>query len=75
MEPVAPGTVLQLENYIWPTGIVFQPGEQLVLQVSGHDMTPAELVPLIGSFKNANKGAHTVYLGGQFESYLEIHTL
>lgn len=75
VEPVAPGTVLQLENYIWPTGIVFQPGEQLVLQVSGHDMTLAELVPLIGSFKNANKGAHTVYLGGQFESYLEIHTL
>ncbi|GAB1216248.1 hypothetical protein ATERTT37_005457 [Aspergillus terreus] len=75
VEPVAPGTVLQLENYIWPTGIVFQPGEQLVLQISGHDMTLAELVPLIDSFRNENKGTHIVHLGGQFESYLDIHTL
>ncbi|KAJ5564295.1 hypothetical protein N7513_000537 [Penicillium frequentans] len=75
VEPVAPGTVLQLENYIWPTGIIFQPGEELVLQLSGHDMTLAELVPLIDHFKNANKGMHTVSLGGRFESYLDIHTL
>lgn len=75
VEPVAPGTVLQLENYIWPTGIVFQPGEQLVLQISGHDMTVAELVPLIDSFENENKGTHAVHLGGQFESYLDIQTL
>ncbi|KAG2419537.1 hypothetical protein HFD88_004333 [Aspergillus terreus] len=75
VEPVAPGTVLQLENYIWPTGIVFQPGEQLVLQISGHDMTLAEMVPLIDSFRNENKGTHIVHLGGRFESYLDIHTL
>ena len=75
VEKVAPGTVVRLENYTWPTGIIFQPGEQLVLQISGHDMTLAELVPLIDSFKNANKGTNIVHFGGQFESYLDIHTL
>lgn len=75
VEPVVPGTVVQLENYLWPTGIIFEPGEQLVLKISGHDMNMAELEHLVDSFKNQNKGTHAVHLGGQFESYLDVYTL
>ncbi|KAL1869038.1 hypothetical protein Plec18167_008041 [Paecilomyces lecythidis] len=75
IEPVPPGKAIQLENYIWPTGIIFQPGEQLVLKISGHDMTLAELEVLVDSFKNGNKGTHELHVGGHFDSYLDVYTL
>ncbi|UPK91487.1 hypothetical protein LCI18_002422 [Fusarium solani-melongenae] len=72
LEPVPPGTIVKLEIGLWPTAISFDKGEKLILKVSGHPMTLAEFVPLRGSFVTANKGQHTIYLGGEHSSFISI---
>ncbi|RAL15582.1 alpha/beta-hydrolase [Aspergillus homomorphus CBS 101889] len=64
-EPVAPQTIVPLEISLWPMGMVFGPGEGIMLRVSVHDMC----LPKVGSMRPAepddeNKGKHQVYRGG-----------
>lgn len=68
------GTVAKLEIPIWPTGIVFEEGEYLTLKVSGHYMSFMEFDFLYGS-SHANKGRHTVHIGGDFDSHLVVPLL
>ncbi|KAJ5370561.1 Alpha/Beta hydrolase protein [Penicillium cataractarum] len=48
--PIKVGEPMRLEIEIWPTGMLFEPGEQLVMKVSGHFMAPAEFEALQGTF-------------------------
>lgn len=73
--PVKAGEELRLEIEIWPTGMLFEPGEQLVMKISGHFMGPAEFEPLQGTFPVCNQGRHLVRWGGSSASYLEIPTV
>ncbi|KAK5175884.1 uncharacterized protein LTR77_001024 [Saxophila tyrrhenica] len=69
------GQIVQLEIGLWQTGIRFEAGEQLVLKVSGHPMTLAEFPPLRGAMQNANKGRHSIHVGGEHISRLIIPTV
>ncbi|KAF6823410.1 x-pro dipeptidyl-peptidase c-terminal non-catalytic domain-containing protein [Colletotrichum plurivorum] len=69
-EPLAPGEVVELEVWIWPTAIQFDAGEQLVLKVSGHNMTLPEFESLRSEPEECAK--QVVHLGGKYESYLEV---
>lgn len=70
-EPIKPGTVVRLEIPIWPTGISFEAGESLAVKVSGHYMSFMEFEPLNGA-SHRNKGKHTIYFGGQYDSHLVV---
>ncbi|KAF6808527.1 x-pro dipeptidyl-peptidase c-terminal non-catalytic domain-containing protein [Colletotrichum sojae] len=69
-EPLAPGEVVELEVWIWPTAIQFDAGEQLMLKVSGHDMSLPEFEFLKSEPEKCAQQA--VHLGGEYESYLEV---
>ena len=71
-DKVPPGRVVRLEIGIWPSGIMFEPDEKLVLKVAGHQMTLAEFPPLRGAFQVENRGRHVVHLGGAYDSHVII---
>ena len=74
-EKIPPGEIAKLEIGMWPAAMQWEAGENLILKISGHQMTLAEFPPLRGSFRSANKGKHTVLFGGQYDSRLEIPTV
>ncbi|KAE9574519.1 hypothetical protein CGMCC3_g9665 [Colletotrichum fructicola] len=65
------GTVTKLEIPIWPTGIIYGPGESLTLKVSGHYMSYMEFPHLYGA-SHRNKGRHTIHFGGETKSCLVL---
>ncbi|VUC23932.1 unnamed protein product [Clonostachys rosea] len=74
VEPVKPGDIVELDIQMWPTGIVFEEGEQLILKVGG------KYIGLMGNPglelpATVNNGQHVVYTGGNFESSLQFYTL
>jgi predicted acyl esterase len=73
-EKVKPGEVVRLRVQLWPTGIVFEAGEQLVLKISGREMGLRAL-PQSPEPSNMNKGKHVLHFGGSYENYLEFFTL
>ncbi|KAH7112016.1 Alpha/Beta hydrolase protein [Dactylonectria macrodidyma] len=72
IEPVKPSEIVKLEIQLWPTGIVFEAGERLVLKISGEPIGVVAL-PHLAGIENANKGKHILYVGGQFETYLQFY--
>lgn len=62
-EKISPGEMVRLEIPLWPSGIVFQAGEQLRLEVKGHEVTLPEFPDLYRVPKNLNSGRHVVYSG------------
>ncbi|KAB8220024.1 Alpha/Beta hydrolase protein [Aspergillus novoparasiticus] len=72
-EAIAPRDIVPLLIPIWPLGVVFEAGEGLMLRVSGHDMSLPETESLrLTAPVDENEGQHTVYTGGEYESYLAI---
>ena len=69
---VKPGDIVPLSLGIRPGGMIFEPGEKLVLKVSGHPMILAEFAMLYGSHRTANKGKHVVHHGGEYESFIDV---
>jgi predicted acyl esterase len=75
VQPIQQGEIVRLEVFIWPTGIVFEAGESLVLKIAGHDMALAEFEHLQGAFPVVNEGKHSVHFGSGQENYLELYIL
>ncbi|KAL4889704.1 hypothetical protein BDV59DRAFT_210129 [Aspergillus ambiguus] len=73
IEKVQPGEVVRLEIQLWPTGIVFEAGEKLVLKICGEKLGVPSLPHLLKE-PNQNRGKHALYVGGQWESYLQFFT-
>ena len=70
-EPITPGAIVPLDITIWPVGMIFDPGEGIMLRISGHDMCLPEVEivrPLQAT--DVNVGHHTVHTGGQYDSHL-----
>jgi predicted acyl esterase len=72
---VSKGSIVKLQIDLWPTGMIFEEREKLVLKISGHDMRLVDFEMLQGSFQVANEGKHYVHLGGGMENYLDLHVL
>jgi hypothetical protein len=75
-KPVPRGAAVRLDITLWPMGMVFGPGEGIMLRVSGHGLTLPE-VSLLATTEpvDANVGAHTVHTGGKYDSYLVLPVL
>lgn len=70
---IAPGTKVRLEIPIWPIGMVFEPGEGILLRVAGHDLCLPEVEACrLGQPEDENVGRHVVHSGGGFDSSLTI---
>ena len=72
-EKIPPGTKTRLEIPIWPIGMIFAPGEGLMLRVSGHDKCLPELESCrLYEPEDDNVGRTTLYTGGEFDSTLTL---
>ncbi|KAJ5355917.1 hypothetical protein N7517_010526 [Penicillium concentricum] len=72
-EAIPPGSIVKLEITLWPVGMVFAPGEGLMLRVSGHDMCYPETETIgMEPVSNENIGEHVIHTGGRYESSLVL---
>ncbi|KAJ5725008.1 alpha/beta-hydrolase [Penicillium malachiteum] len=69
------GDVVQLEISLWPTGMIFEAGEKLILKLAGHDMRLVDFAQLQGSFNVTNKGKHYVHFAEAYPNMLELNIL
>ncbi|CAH0027692.1 unnamed protein product [Clonostachys rhizophaga] len=72
VEPVEPGDIIRLEIQLWPTGLIFDAGERLLLYVSGHYMTLPEFETM-PPYENHNRGHHIIHVGGEYDSSLMFY--
>jgi predicted acyl esterase len=71
-EKVARGEVVELDIPIWPTGIVFESGESLRLEVKGHDHPLHEWEDLGPLLENLNVGIHTIHASKEHPSQVVL---
>jgi uncharacterized protein len=63
------GEILPLEIEIWPSATLFEPGSSLQLTIQGHD---AARYPAFRHLKLVNRGWHTIFTGGPYDSCLVV---
>ncbi|KAH8646341.1 X-Pro dipeptidyl-peptidase C-terminal non-catalytic domain-containing protein [Xylariales sp. PMI_506] len=74
-EKISPGTVVDLEIPIWPIGMVFAPGEGIMLRVAGHDLRLPEVEAMAAAITepfDENVGRHWIHTGAGYDSYLVV---
>lgn len=55
----------------WPTGMVLDEGESLVLRIAGHSLVLPEFkIMNLTEPIDSNVGNHIVHTGGQYDSHL-----
>ena len=64
-------SIFPAEITFWPMGMVFAPGEGIMLRVGGHDMIYPETDAIVHSplEDNENLGKHEVHTGGSMTLY------
>ncbi|UCD10003.1 MAG: CocE/NonD family hydrolase [Dehalococcoidales bacterium] len=70
VQKVKAGEVIPCEIAIWPSCTVFHAGEKLVLDISGKYGIKDDL--LRGYNNLINKGRHSIYTGGKYDSHLLV---
>jgi predicted acyl esterase len=70
LQKLTPGEIVPVELEIWPTSVVFEPGERLVLEIAAHD--EPRIAPFLHDDPRDRICAKTVTLhtGGRFDSHL-----
>ncbi|GAA3228717.1 CocE/NonD family hydrolase [Dactylosporangium siamense] len=71
VEKLAPGEIVDVEVDLLPVGLVFHPGEQLRLVVSGRNLL-GPMMPRLVEYTPANSGRHVIHTGGEHASYLRL---
>lgn len=70
------GEIVPVEIEILPSGTVFKAGESLVLVIKGSEIiveeNPAGVLRGYGHTETVNKGTHSVYVGGEYDSHLLV---
>jgi len=69
-QKVKPGEIVPCQVAVWPSSTVFHAGESLDVDVSGKYGVKDDL--LRGFNDLVNKGRHSVYTGGRYDSYLLV---
>ena len=68
-EPARPGDIVPVEIEILPSSTLFESGTTLQVDVLGHD---AARYPAFRHARTVNRGEHSIYTGGQYDSHLLI---
>jgi uncharacterized protein len=72
-EKIKPGTKVRLEIPLWNLGMVFAPGEGIMVRVSGHDMSLPEIAGCkLDEPDDDNVGKTTLHTGGQYDSSITL---
>jgi hypothetical protein len=71
-EKISAGNVVCLEIPLWPSGMIFQAGEALRLEVKGHEVCLPEFPALDRVPTNLNRGKHVVYSGNDYPSSVTL---
>jgi predicted acyl esterase len=66
-----PGEIVPVEIEIWPTSILFEPGQTLRLTVLGSDLHAHEAWEHTG-VRSPNRGTHVIHTGGKYDSHLLV---
>jgi predicted acyl esterase len=69
MEKLRSGDIVPLEIEIWPSATIFEAGSILQLTIQGHD---AARYPGFGHRDLVNRGRHTIFTGGSYDSCLTV---
>jgi uncharacterized protein len=67
-----PGEIVPVEIEILPSSTLFRKGERLRLVIQGKDLIEGPPWGWLGYRQLANKGMHSIYAGGEYDSYLLI---
>ena len=70
-EKLAAGEVVDVQIDLLPIGLVFHPGEQLRLIISGRSLL-GTMMPGMPEYTSPNSGTHIVHTGGDHASYLQL---
>lgn len=71
IEKLNAGEIVDVEIDLFPIGLVFYPGEQLRLVVSGQNALGA-IMPATRDYIPQNSGKHVIHTGGDCASYLQL---
>ncbi|MFB7031966.1 MULTISPECIES: CocE/NonD family hydrolase [unclassified Streptomyces] len=71
VEKLTSGEVVDVEIDLLPIGLVFRPGEQLRLVVSGRSLL-GTMMPGIREYTTPHSGQHIIHTGGEHASYLQL---
>jgi len=66
---VRSGDIVPLEIEIWPSATLFEAGSTLQVTIQGQD---AARYPAFGHRKLVNRGLHTIFTGGPYDSSLAV---
>jgi predicted acyl esterase len=69
IEKLRSGDIVPLEIEIWPSATLFEMGSTLQLTIQGHD---AARYPGFAHRELVNRGRHTIFTGGPYDSCLTI---
>lgn len=69
VQKLRPGDIVPIEIEIWPSATLFEAGSSLQLTIQGHDTAKN---PAFGHRKLVNRGWHTIFTGGQYDSCLAV---
>ena len=69
IQKVRPTEIVPLEIEIWPSSTLFAAGSTLQIAIQGHD---GAKYPAFGHRKLVNRGLHTIFTGGRYDSHLVI---
>ncbi|GKZ84471.1 hypothetical protein AnigIFM56816_009804 [Aspergillus niger] len=72
---VPQGDTIELHMSLWPTGMIFEAGEKLIVKVAGHDMRLVDFEQLQGTFNVTNEGKHYVHFAERYNNYVELNLL
>ena len=65
--------MVRLAIQLWPSGIIFNTGEKLMLNISGEKLGVAPL-PFLHKGRNVNKGNYIIHIGKDYQSQLRVST-
>ncbi|KAJ9502693.1 hypothetical protein H2202_001815 [Exophiala xenobiotica] len=71
-EKIPPGQIGCLDIPLWPSGIIFESGESIRLEIKGHEVTLPEFPALDRVPTNLNRGKHVVHSGPEYPSSIVL---
>lgn len=71
-DKIPPGQIVCLDIPLWPSGIIFEPGESIRVEIKGHEVTLPEFPALDRVPRNLNCGKHVVHTGAEYPSSIVL---
>jgi predicted acyl esterase len=70
LQKLEPGEIVPVEIEIWPTSVVLEAGDRLVLEVASRDDPQIEPFLHNHPVDRVRTGTHTIHCGGDYDSHL-----